>query len=151
MKIQIQIDESLQEDEIIIKCNELNDEIKEIENLLRNKAGEKLQLTYFKNNTEYYIPLKEILFFQTEDTGVMAHTRSDMYEVKYKLYELLDILPKNFMRISKSAILNINCIYSITRNLTSSSVVQFQNTHKKVYVSRHYFKELKLKLSEKRR
>ena len=51
----------------------------------------------------------------------------------------------------KSTILNINHIYSITRNITSSSLVEFKNTHKKVYVSRSYYKVLKLKLSEKRR
>lgn len=54
------------------------------------------------------------------------------------------------MRVSKSTILNINHIYSITRNLTSSSIVEFQNTHKQVYVSRHYYKPLKFKLLEKR-
>lgn len=57
----------------------------------------------------------------------------------------------NFLRISKSTILNTNHIYSITRNITSSSIVEFQHTHKKVFVSRHYYKILQLKLSEKRR
>ncbi|OYO43052.1 hypothetical protein CG709_20430 [Lachnotalea glycerini] len=46
--------------------------------------------------------------------------------------------------------LNVNQIYSISRNLTASSIVQFQNTHKQVYVSRYYYKLLKQKLEEKR-
>lgn len=103
------------------------------------------------DNVEYYISLAEILFFETEDPNISAHTGDDIYQVKYKLYELEEILPNNFMRISKSTILNINHIYSITRNLTSSSIVEFQNTHKQVYVSRHYYKPLKFKLLEKRR
>ena len=77
--------------------------------------------------------------------------KRQVYEVKYKLYELEGILPNNFMRVSKSTILNVNYIYSITRNLTSSSLVEFKNTHKKVYVSRYYYKPLKIKLSEMRR
>lgn len=82
---------------------------------------------------------------------IYAHTLNEVYQVKYKLYELEEILPQNFIRISKSTILNINHIYSITRNITSASLVEFKNTHKKVYVSRGYYKVLKLKLLEKRR
>lgn len=143
MKIQIQIDDKVQEDEIIIRCRELTDDIKDIQTLIKNKLSESLNLSFFKEDKEFYIPIKDILFFQTEDNGVFAHTKKDMYEVKYKLYELEAMLPKNFMRVSKSSILNIDYIYSITRSLTSSSVVEFENTFKKVYVSRHYFKELK--------
>ena len=54
------------------------------------------------------------------------------------------------MRVSKSTILNINHIYSISKNLASSSEIQFLNTHKQVFVSRHYYKSLILRLEEKR-
>ena len=102
-------------------------------------------------NIEYYISLKEVLFFETEENNVFAHTLENVYKVKYKLYELEKLLPGNFMRVSKSSILNIDYIYSITRNITASSIVEFQNTYKKVYVSRNYYKPLKFKLLEKRR
>ena len=69
----------------------------------------------------------------------------------YKLYELEEFLPGYFMRVSKSTILNTNHIYSITRSISSSSKVEFQNTHKQVYVSRYYYKPLKIKLLEKRK
>jgi len=151
MKIRIEVDERINEDEVIIRCNQLNDDILDIQKLLDDIFSQKKQLTFYKNNTEYYISLSEILFFETEQTNVSAHTANNVYQVKYKLYELEEVLPKDFMRISKSAILNINYIYSITRNLTSSSIVEFQHTHKKVYVSRHYYKSLKNKLLEKRR
>lgn len=54
------------------------------------------------------------------------------------------------MRVSKSTILNTFHIFSINRNLTASSVVAFENTHKKVYVSRYYYKPLISKLEERR-
>lgn len=151
MKIRIEIDDKLQESELIIKCAELNDEILEIQQRLTDMCNHETEIDYYKNDTRYYIELKEILFFQTEGSGVKAHTVDDVYEVKFKLYELEDMLPRNFMRISKSAILNLNRIYSITRNITSSSIVEFQNTHKKVYVSRHYYSLLKNSLSKRRR
>lgn len=55
------------------------------------------------------------------------------------------------MRVSKSTILNLNHIYSITKNLTASSIVEFINTHKQVYISRYYYKPLKCRLEEKRK
>ena len=55
------------------------------------------------------------------------------------------------MRISKSTIVNLDHIYSITRNLAASSAVAFYGTPKKVYVSRSYYKMLIERLGERRR
>ena len=151
MKIRIELDEKISEDEVIIRCSELSEEVRNIQRVLSDMLSQKMKITFYKNNTEYYISLDEILFFETEESNISAHTVDNVYLVKYKLYELEEILPKDFVRASKSTIVNINHIYSITRNLTSSSLVEFQGTHKKVYVSRHYYKQLKLKLVEKRR
>lgn len=151
MKIQIEIDKDIKENEVTIKCNDLTDEIKKIQKVLTNLCAKEIDISYYKDDTEYYINLDQILFFQTEDSGVTAHTKNDIYSVKYKLYELEELLPENFIRVSKSGILNTDKIFSITRNITSSSIVQFQDSHKKIYVSRHYYKELKFYLSEKRR
>ena len=46
------------------------------------------------------------------------------------------------MRISKSCIVNLDYIYSITRNLTASSVVEFVGSSKRILVSRSYYKAL---------
>ncbi|MGL4771934.1 MAG: LytTR family DNA-binding domain-containing protein [Clostridium sp.] len=151
MNIRIEVNGENQDDEIIIRCSELNNEVKRIQEAIAEVLSQKAQISFFKNETEYYISLEDILFFETEEATINAHTIKDMYQVKYKLYELEEILPKEFVRVSKSTIVNINYIHSITRNLTSSSIIEFKNTHKKVYVSRHYYKQLKVNLLEKRR
>ena len=151
MRIRIEVDDRIEENEIIVRCSELNDEVKNIQKLLAEILSQSKQIIFYKGNTEYYISLDEILFFETEESSISAHTINDVYSVKYKLYELEEILPNNFLRVSKSTILNTNHIYSITRNITSASIVEFQNTHKKVFVSKHYYKVLQFKLLEKRR
>lgn len=151
MKIRIEVDDKIKENEVIIKCNELNDEVKNIEIMLGDMLGQKKHIAFYKGETEYYLSLEEILFFETEENSICAHTIDNIYNVKYKLYELEELLPGYFMRVSKSTILNTNHIYSITRSLSSSSKVEFQNTHKQVYVSRYYYKPLKIKLLEKRK
>lgn len=151
MRIRIEIDEKIKEDEIIIKCSQLNNEINKIQSLLNEIISKKNNMVFYKDNIEYFISLEEILFFETEANNVFAHSVDNVYKVKYKLYELEETLPDNFMRVSKSTILNVDYIYSITKNITASSIVEFEHTHKTVYVSRNYYKPLKFKLVEKRR
>lgn len=151
MKIRIEVDSKITENEVIIRCSEFSEEVKSIQIMLDNMLSNKKQITFYKGDTEYYLSLEEILFFETDVNGICAHTTDNIYNVKYKLYELEEFLPGYFMRVSKSTILNTNHIYSITHSLTSSSTVEFQNTHKQVYVSRFYYKPLKIKLLEKRK
>lgn len=149
MKIRIETDTDIEE-EIVIKCRQLTPEIIRLQQMLTEAAGSSRQLALFRDDTEYYIETADILFFETESTSVMAHTAADVYETRLRLYELEELLPASFMRISKSSIVNTDRIYSINRNLTASSAVEFQGTHKQVYVSRGYYKALKEKLEEMR-
>ncbi|ETJ26632.1 LytTr DNA-binding protein, partial [human gut metagenome] len=71
-------------------------------------------------------------------------------EVKLKLYELEECLPRYFCRISKSTITNIKAIYSLEKSFSGTSSIRFYDTHKQVHVFRHYFQFLKEKLSEMR-
>lgn len=161
MKIKIEIDESAAEDEVIIRCRGLTKQVAAVQRAVRDVTNASEKILLYKGNTEYYVTLSKILFFETDENGISAHTRDEMYQTRYKLYELEDMLPGVFMRVSKSTILNTDQIYSIDhtrrrqiysidRNLTASSVVAFLNTHKKVYVSRYYYKPLTQKLEEKR-
>ena len=150
MKIKIEIDESMSEDEVLIRCRGLTEQVTEIQKAVSEVVNTSQRFVFYRSNTEYYLALDEILFFETDGDGINAHTRDNIYQTKYKLYELEDLLPGCFMRISKSSIVNTNHIYSISRNLTASSVVAFAGTHKQVYVSRYYYKPLVNKLEEKR-
>lgn len=150
MKVSIEIVGDLHQNEVIIRCSKLDEDIKRIYDILMDAAKEAKYPVLYKGNVEYYLPMNDILFFETSDNSICAHTVDDVYNTTYHLYELEEILPRYFMRVSKSTILNINHIYSISRNITASSLVQFMNTHKQVYVSRNYYKALKLRLEEKR-
>lgn len=150
MKIKIEIDDSLVENEVLIRCRGLTEEITAIQRAISETAEAAQRFTFYRGNTEYYLKLNDILFFETDGGSVNAHTKTEVYQTKYKLYELEDLLPGFFMRVSKSTIINTNHIYSINRNLTASSLAAFTDTHKQVYVSRYYYKPLISKLKEKR-
>lgn len=150
LKLRIEFDDNLQEEEIIIRCRELSPQIIHLketvsETLLKNET-----ISFFKGETRIYLSLEEILFFETDQNVVFAHTCDDCYEIHHRLYELEELLPSYFLRVSKSTILNTKQIFSIDKNLYASSTVCFRHTHKQVFVSRHYYKPLITKLENKR-
>lgn len=151
MKIRIDIDDALQEDEIIIRCRRFDDNIQKIHSFVSGVSTVQPKLSFFKDDVEYYLPLTDFLFFETENAEIHAHTANEVYRVKQRLYELEDILPNEFIRASKSTILNVSHVFSVTKNLTASSLVKFHKSHKQVYVSRMYFKTLRQRLDERRR
>ncbi len=146
MKIIVRVDNNIDND-IVILCKEKNSFVKNIENYANSLNI--IKIPFYKREQEYYMDLNKIIFFETDINNISAHTINDVYSIKYKLYELEDILPNNFIRVSKSSIVNINNIYSIKRNITSSSIIEFNNTYKKIYVSRFYYKNLKERLGNK--
>lgn len=150
MKIQIECDNQTEEMQVIIRCRELNEQVRQIQQALSKLADNSRRFVFYKGDTEYYLSLEDVLFFETDEKAIQVHTKNDIYQTRYKLYELEELLPGNFMRVSKSAILNTHQVYSITKSISASSLVQFRNTHKQVYVSRMYYKPLKCKLEEKR-
>ncbi len=150
MKVKIEIDDRLEETEVIIRCDRLDDSIVNLQNSIMEQGDGKQCISLYKGETAYYVPVDEIYFFETEGKYIHAHTADKLFEAAYKLYELEELLPAGFMRISKSTIVNLDYIYSITRNLTASSEVEFVGSHKKVLVSRGYYKALIDKLSVRR-
>lgn len=151
MKIRIEVEEGLAEDEVVIRCRSLTDEITRIQNAVSAVSKVEQSVALYKSDTEYYVPLENLLFFETESNGVNAHTRDNVYQAKYRLYELEEILPGYFLRISKSTIINLREVYSLRKsNLSTTSVASFAGSHKQVFVSRLYVKRLKEKLTEMR-
>ena len=67
MKVVIEVEEELKEECIIIRCQRLDEHIIKLQNLLveQTKTGRDILLN--KGETSYYIPLDEILFFETEN------------------------------------------------------------------------------------
>ena len=148
MKVRIELDDSLADTELVIRVSRIDERIQKIQDVLEESAAP--TILFYKESSEYFVELAEILFFETDGAKIFAHARNDAYEVKLKLYELEELLPRYFCRISKSTIVNAKAIYSLEKSFSGTSSVQFSKTHKKVHVSRHYYHLLKEKLSEVR-
>ena len=150
MKIRIEIDATIEESEIVIRAPQMTEELLRLQKVVFDEVQKSRQIVFYKGEKEFYFDMKNILFFTTNDRQMDAHTGDSVFLVKNKLYELESNLPSNFVRVSKSTILNVDHVFSLTKNITSVSEVEFANTYKKVLVSRHYFNFLQEKLESRR-
>ncbi len=150
MRVKIEIVEGQEEEEVVIRCGALNDSVISLQDYLSKQNSGKRCLSLADGGTDFFIPMEDIYFFETEGRELRAHTADRIFTCGYKLYELEEMLPGSFMRISKSTIANLDYIYSITRNLTASSIVEFKGSRKKAMVSRSYYKLLLERLNTRR-
>ena len=149
VRIRIEISDDAQ-NEIVIKCRDADEKVRDIEKAIQNVLKQSGEMTLYIGNTEYYVQKSEILFFESNDQKVYAHTISGMYTTPYKLFELEELMPACFVRISKSVIANIYLIASLNRELTGNGEITFKGCGKKTYFSRSYYKNLKQKIEEMR-
>ncbi len=149
MRIRIEIEENLTEDEVVIRSSSLNESIIAIQKNIAEAVRGRQQIMVMKGDKEYWLLLTEILFLETTENQVAVHSANQVFYTRLKLYELEELLPSVFMRVSKSAIVNTEKVRSIKKNITGASEVEFENCHKIAYVSRSYLKPFISRMEER--
>ncbi|SFQ64348.1 transcriptional regulator, LytTR family [Streptococcus equinus] len=150
LKITIDVDDSLEQDYITIHCKELTDDILELQTSLLSKSSSSLRISAFQDDVEHFLELKAIIFMESDGNYILIHTEKDIYKTRRKLYELEELLPRDFIRVSRSTIVNTMRISGIKKNITGASEISFGNSNKKAYASRNYIKLLIEIMDEKR-
>ncbi len=149
MKLKLEIlSDTESEEEIIIRCRSMDERMIRAQSMLSALFDKPEELALMRGNVECFVPLADILFFETAGSHVSAHTKDAMYDTALTLTELANRLPYNFIRVSKSGILNARQVSTIARNLTGASEVTFKDSAKRTYVSRAYYKAFKDRLTE---
>ena len=148
--MKIRIEETDGDEEIIIKCRAMDSGALIAQSLNEVIGKGQNEMTMYIGTSEYYVKKEDILFFETQNNKVWAHTNERMYRTDYKLFELEDIMPSYFVRISKSVIVNVKLIESVSRELTGNGCVTFKKSSKCTYFSRSYYKQFKDKIREVR-
>ena len=130
--------------QVVIKCRQIDDEI------IRLKCHIELfdkKLQAKKDNELYFINSSDVLYFESVDNRIFLYTEGDVMEVKQRLYELEVILSdKDFIRISKSQIVNINKIRSLKPELNRTILATMCNGEQ-LSISRKYVQAIRNMLS----
>lgn len=149
-KVRIEINPDAEE-EIIIRCKRLSDDVIRLQDIIESGVHpESSEMVLTLNGKEYIVAVRDILFFEATDGLTAVNTADRIYYTEMKLYELENTLPRDFMRVSKSFILNLDAVSYMKKELTGICEVGFMNTQKHVYVSRMYYKQFREKLTEMR-
>jgi DNA-binding LytR/AlgR family response regulator len=149
VKVRIEISDD-GEEEVVIRARTLSDEVRRISDAVRKASGGEATLALSDGESEYFVPVDSLLFFETDEGHTTAHTADRMYYTSRKLYELEAILPRTFARVSKSCVVNTAAISSIKRNPVGASETHFTDSYKKVYISRSYYKAVRELIEETR-
>ena len=150
MKVRFEEDGSLTQAEVVIRHpTGASPGAEEVLRAVSERLREGAKLAVHKGDAEVYLEYGEIIFFETGGSAIYVHTAEEAYATDKRLYELEKELPAHFARISKSAIVNADRIRSIDRPLASSGLIRFRGSHKAVYVSRRYYKNLKKVIDER--
>ncbi len=143
MKITIEALPEGQEEEIIIRSNELDRELLEL--IYAVKSG-RSRLTAFDGDGIIKLDINDIFYFESVDNKVCACCEKHVYEIKQKLYELEQTYAHtDLVRISKAMIVNVSKISKIVPMFNGRLEAILKNGES-VVISRQYVPELKTKL-----
>ncbi|MCQ2591733.1 MAG: LytTR family transcriptional regulator DNA-binding domain-containing protein [Treponema sp.] len=128
-----------EEDEIILKCGALDENILDLLNTLKNGKN---KLSLYKESSINLVDFQDILYFESVDDRVFAYTESEVFESKQKLYQLEETLPRYFLRASKAVLVNINKIENLSPDFSGRIEASLCNECKVIF-SRMYVPVLK--------
>lgn len=74
MKLRIEMEDNLAEDEIIIRCRAITPEIMQLQTILQKEQSVSSHFIAYRGETEYYLDFRDILFFETEAGHIQVHT-----------------------------------------------------------------------------
>lgn len=143
MKIIIEPPEDGEEEKVIFKCRELSSELMQ---LIAKINTEQQMLTGYDKEQIYRVQLSEVYYFEAVENRTYMYCKNNVYEIKQKLYQLEETFSNSdFLRVSKSVILNISQIISMSPAFNGRFEVQLNNGEK-VIISRQYVSDFKRKL-----
>lgn len=143
MRIVVEDQNDGQEDEIIIRCKQLDDHMMALIYGLKMKKD---KLCCGKDGKIFMVSLQDVFYFEGVDNKVFVYCEKVVYETKYKLYELESKFENtDFFRASKSSIINLQKIVNISPIFNGRFEALLSN-QEKVIISRQYVPKLKEKL-----
>lgn len=143
MKITILPPDPGQEDEIIVRCAHLDEQLLK---LIQTLQAEKLRLNAYSDSGITIIDPKDVYYFEAVDNKVFAYCEKQVYEVRKKLYELEEaLISTDFLRISKSTIMDLSKVAHLSAAFNGRLEAKLKNGEK-IIISRQYVPYLKNKL-----
>lgn len=138
MKVEVKISADIEESSVNIFTNKMTEEIQKICDYIQNV--EKIIPVYDDENIVILQP-EEIYMIVSKGRAVDIYCKDTQYISKKCLYEFEEMLKSEFMRISKTTIINLKQIKWVEPSFNGMLIVL--KNDKKDYISRKYLPDLK--------
>ncbi len=143
MKVTLDINPNHSQEEIIIKCAELSDDLLKIVALASTTQK---KITGNIEKQTFVLEPYEIYYFESIDDKVFIYTKNEVYDCALKLYEIEEkFSASSFLRANKSTIINLSKVRMLNPILNGKIEVELENGEKQI-ISRQYAPVLKEKL-----
>ena len=141
MKVNLFVSKDIEEPHADIHTNELTDNITKAMLILESDDANDL-LAVKKGSDIALLEFSDVFMFRVEDKQVKVYTENNEYLIKKPLYQLEETLGSDFVRISKTTIVNLKKIERVAPSLRGMMFIQLKNGLKD-NISRKYLPEFK--------
>lgn len=141
MKVEIIIDESIEETNVKIYSSKYSKEVENIRDALSETLLDKI--VAFQSKEVFILSFDEIIRIYAQDKSVYIKTKDNTYTTRLTIYEFESKADRrNFIRISRSEIVNLDYVKRLDLSFTGTIAVELANGDVS-YVSRRKLKEFK--------
>lgn len=140
MKVEIKISDDVPETNIVIYTKEITEEITQVAAAIKNATGK--IITVWENGQIIVLRPEEIYMVRVENEKTTVYGKTQSYSCSKRLYEIEEIMGNDFMRISKSVLINLNYLDCVEPSFNGMMLLKLKNGSKD-YVSRKYLPALK--------
>ncbi|MBQ8016557.1 MAG: LytTR family transcriptional regulator [Methanobrevibacter sp.] len=141
MKVNLFVSRDIKEPHADIHTNELSDNVTKAISILESDDSNDM-LAVKKGSDIALLQLSEICMFRVEDKQVKVYTQKNEYLIKKALYQVEETLTSDFVRISKTTIVNLKKIERVAPSLKGMMFIQLKNGLKD-NISRKYLPDFK--------
>ena len=141
MKVNLFVSRDIEEPYADIHTNELTDNITKAMSILESDDSNDM-LAVKKGSDIALLQFSEVYMFRVENKQVKVYTQSSEYLVKKPLYQIEESLGSDFVRISKTTIVNLKKVERVAPSLKGMMFIQLKNGLKD-NISRKYLPDFK--------
>ncbi len=141
MKVNLFVSRDIEEPYADIHTNELTENITKAMSILESDDSNDM-LAVKKGSDIALLEYDDVYMFRVEDKQVKVYAENSEYLIKKALYQVEENLPSDFVRISKTTIVNLRKVERVAPSLKGMMFIQLKNGLKD-NISRKYLPEFK--------
>ena len=126
MKVNLFVSRDIEEPYADIHTNELTDNVSKAISIL--ESDESSDMVAVKKGSDIaLLQMDEIFMFRVEDKQVKVYSENSEYIIKKPLYQVEETLSSDFVRISKTTIVNLKRIDRVAPSLKGMMFIELKN------------------------